>query len=151
MKLTQLLLVAAVFIVGKAAGQQCTQLGQNPGTAFPVCGTTDFTQASVPICGDKEVPNPCNTSIITDKNPYWYKFTCYTSGTLGFTITPANLGDDYDWQLFDITGQNPEAVYTNPSLFVAGNWRRLFPQDNVVGRVERSIDPSPPRFNWGRR
>ena len=122
MKLTQLLLVAAVFIVGEAAGQQCSQLGQNPGTAFPVCGTTDFTQASVPICGDKEVPNPCNTSIITDKNPYWYKFTCYTSGTLGFTITPANLGDDYDWQIFDVTGESPASVYTKSSLFVACNW-----------------------------
>jgi gliding motility-associated-like protein len=122
MKLTQILLVMAVFIVGKAAGQNCTQLGQNPGSSFPVCGTADFTQAQVPICGNKEVPNPCNTAIITDKNPYWYKFTCYTSGTLGFTITPANLGDDYDWQLFDITGELPSAVYTKKSLFVACNW-----------------------------
>lgn len=122
MKLTQILLILAVFIVGKVAGQNCTQLGQNPGTAFPVCGTADFTQAQVPICGDKEVPNPCNTDVITDKNPYWYKFTCYTSGTLGFTITPANLGDDYDWQIFDITGESPDAVYTKSSLFVACNW-----------------------------
>jgi gliding motility-associated-like protein len=122
MKLTQIPLLLAVFIMGKAMGQTCTQLGQNPGTAFPVCGTTDFKQISVPICGEKEVPNPCNTSIITDKNPYWYKFTCYTSGTLGFNITPSNLGDDYDWQIFDITGQSPGAVYSNSSLFVACNW-----------------------------
>ena len=122
MKLTQILLILAVFIGGKAAAQNCTQLGQNPGTAFPVCGTTDFKQASVPICGDKVVPNSCNTAIITDKNPYWYKFTCYTSGTLGFKITPANLGDDYDWQIFDITGETPTAVYSKPSLFVACNW-----------------------------
>jgi gliding motility-associated-like protein len=122
MKLTQILLIAAVLIVGKAAGQKCTQLGQNPGTAFPVCGTTDFKQLSVPICGDKEVPSPCNTALITDKNPYWYKFTCYTSGTLGFTITPANLGDDYDWQIFDVTGESANSVYSKPSLFVACNW-----------------------------
>jgi gliding motility-associated-like protein len=122
MKLTQVLLIVAVLIVGKAAGQKCTQLGQNPGTAFPVCGTTDFKQLSVAICGDKEVPGPCNTALITDKNPYWYKFTCYTSGTLGFTITPANLGDDYDWQIFDVTNQPPSAVYSKSSLFVACNW-----------------------------
>lgn len=122
MKLTRILLVLAVFIVGKADAQNCTQLGQNPATAFPVCGTTDFKQASVPICGVKEVPNPCNTAIITDKNPYWYKFTCYTSGTLGFTITPSNLGDDYDWQIFDVTGESPNSVYTKSSLFVACNW-----------------------------
>ena len=55
-------------------------------------------------------------------NPFWYSFTCYTSGTLGFLITPKNLGDDYDWQLFDITGHNPSEVYTNPALIVTGNW-----------------------------
>lgn len=43
-------------------------------------------------------------------------------GTLGFVITPSTLSDDYDWQLFDITGKNPNDVYTNPALFVACNW-----------------------------
>jgi gliding motility-associated-like protein len=37
-------------------------------------------------------------------------------------ITPNNLGDDYDWQLFDITGHTPAEVYTNSALFVVGNW-----------------------------
>jgi len=32
------------------------------------------------------------------------------------------LGDDYDWQLFDITGHNPNDVFTVPSLFVGCNW-----------------------------
>lgn len=122
MKLTRILPILAVLFVGKANAQNCTQLGQNPGTAFPVCGTTDFKQLSVPICGEKQVPNPCNTAIITDKNPYWYKFTCYTSGTLGFSITPSNLGDDYDWQLFDVTGKAPSTVYSDANLFVACNW-----------------------------
>ena len=30
--------------------------------------------------------------------------------------------DDYDWQLFDITGRNPMEVYSNPATFVASNW-----------------------------
>ena len=123
MKLTRILLLfIAVFIVSDAAGQKCTQLGQNPETAFPVCGTSVFSQSQVPICGVREVPSPCNTALITDKNPYWYKFTCYTSGTLGFVITPANLNDDYDWQIFDITNESPAAVYSKSSLFVACNW-----------------------------
>ena len=123
MKLTRILLLfIAVFIVRDAAGQKCTQLGQNPETAFPVCGTSVFSQSQVPICGVREVPSPCNTALITDKNPYWYKFTCYTSGTLGFEITPANLNDDYDWQIFDITNESPSAVYTKSSLFVSCNW-----------------------------
>jgi gliding motility-associated-like protein len=37
-------------------------------------------------------------------------------------IIPNDLNDDYDWQLFDITGKNPNDVYTNPALFVACNW-----------------------------
>ena len=100
----------------------CTKLGQNPATAFPVCGTDTFSIASVDICGDRQVPGPCNNVPLTDKNPYWYKFTCFTAGTLGFVITPNTITDDYDWQIFDVTGRNPEDIYTDASLFVACNW-----------------------------
>ncbi|MEO6557743.1 MAG: gliding motility-associated C-terminal domain-containing protein [Ferruginibacter sp.] len=100
-------------------------MGQNPETAFPVCGTTVFDQGSVAICGTRVIPTQCPSTagnVFTDKNPYWYKFTCFAGGTLAFKITPINLGDDYDWQLFDVTGRNPGDVYTNGSLFVACNW-----------------------------
>ena len=100
----------------------CTGLGQNPGTAFPVCGTDTFSILSVPICGNRRVPGPCTATPLTDKNPYWYKFTCFTAGTLGFVITPNTITDDYDWQIFDITNRNPDEVYTNAALFVACNW-----------------------------
>lgn len=103
--------------------QTCTTLGQTPSTAFPVCGTDVFSQATVPICVNKNIPNNCaNGNIIFDKNPYWYKFTCYVAGTLGFVITPNNIGDDYDWQIFDITNRNPNDVYTDPSMIVTYNW-----------------------------
>lgn len=114
-----------VLLLGLSTGysQICTTLGQNPSTAFPVCGTSTFIQNNVPICGNKLVPVPCqNTTLFTDKNPFWYKFKCYTAGTLGFIITPNNVADDYDWQLFDITGKNPDDVYTDPTLFVACSW-----------------------------
>jgi len=102
--------------------QVCTTLGQNPSTAFPVCGTNTFNQTTVPLCGNKFVPSPCTSDPITDTNPFWYKFKCFSSGTLGFLITPIDLGDDYDWQLWDVTGRNPNEVYTNRNLFVACNW-----------------------------
>jgi gliding motility-associated-like protein len=117
-----LLIMVAVCIWLEPSAQQCTTLGQNPSTAFPVCGTSVFSQSDVNICGDRQVATPCTTVPITDKNPYWYKFTCYTSGTLGFQITPENLSDDYDWQLWDVTGESPSAVYSKESLFVACNW-----------------------------
>ena len=103
--------------------QSCTTLGQTPATAFPVCGTATFQQSNVPLCTNNTVPTPCTDGVTyTDRNPFWYKFTCFSGGTLGFEITPNTLSDDYDWQLFDITGQNPAAVYANSSLFVSGNW-----------------------------
>lgn len=103
----------------------CTTLGQTPTTAFPVCGTSVFEQHDVPTCGGNALPVPgCVGDGVTyaDLNPFWYTFTCFSSGTLGFTITPNNLNDDYDWQVFDITGHNPNDVYTDSSLFVVGNW-----------------------------
>ena len=113
-------------LVATADAQSCSGPGQTPTTAFPVCGTKTFYQQSVPICGNKRIPGPaCNNSDDgphIDMNPYWYKFTCYTSGTLGFVITPNVISDDYDWQLFDITNRAPTDVFTNDKLFVCMNW-----------------------------
>ena len=110
--------------------QVCTALGQNPSTAFPVCGTSTFNQNTVPICNSASLFVPGCTGSgnanYQNKNPYWYKFTCYQSGSLGFLITPNDLNDDYDWQLYDITGHNPDDVYTNNSLVVTGNWAGTF-------------------------
>lgn len=104
--------------------QTCTAPGQNPGTAFPVCGTSTFTQASVPLCGGRTIPNTaCSDPNLTDINPFWYKFTCFQSGTLGFKITPHTNSEDYDWQIFDITGRsNLGDVYTDGTMMVASNW-----------------------------
>ena len=110
------------FLTSGVAQIVCTGLGQNPGTAFPVCGTDTFSIESVNICGDRQVPGPCTAVPLTDKNPYWYKFTCFTAGTLGFLITPKTITDDYDWQIFDITNHNPSDVYTDASLFLSCNW-----------------------------
>ncbi|MCW3087722.1 MAG: domain containing protein [Sediminibacterium sp.] len=116
-----------VLVVTAGRAQVCTGRGQNPATAFPVCGTTFFRQTSVPACGGTNLPTTCGgTAQYSDINPYWYKFTCYASGTLGFVITPKNLKDDYDWQLFDVTGRNPGDVYIDPSLIVSSNWSGSF-------------------------
>ncbi len=118
------LLLLLLFYATGLRAQVCSNLGQNPGTAFPVCGSSVFSQNTVAICGNRDVPAPCPNSAapFQDKNPYWYKFTCFTSGTLGFVITPKNLQDDYDWQLFDVTGHAPDEIYTDKTLFVACNW-----------------------------
>ena len=122
------ILLLAFFLAKNGEAQTaCGTLGQNPSTAFPVCGTSVFNQDSVPVCGGRVVPCQCPSPPppyfpFTDKNPFWYKFTCFNSGTLGFIITPKNLGEDYDWQLFDVTNHNPDEVFDSVSLFVACNW-----------------------------
>ncbi len=125
MKSTVSVLFFFILLFSKVAySQPCTALGQTPATAFPVCGTTVFQQTTVPICRNTNlyVPGCPSADGYGDKNPFYYVFTCYTSGTLGFLITPNNLGDDYDWQLYDITGHNPNDIYTNNSLIITGNW-----------------------------
>ena len=118
--LVTLLLTQAYY----AQSQACTTLGQTPSTAFPVCGNTSFVQTNVPICrtNDLYVPGCQGGAGYANKNPFWYKFTCFVAGTLGFVINPADAGDDYDWQLYDITGLNPDEVYTNGNIIVTGNW-----------------------------
>lgn len=113
-------------IVITQAQTPCTAIGQNPSTAFPVCGTKIFSQESVPKCGGRDIIGPAcadgQDGGLRDVNPYWYKFTCYKGGTLAFKITPKVLTDDYDWQLYDVTGHSPDDVYTDLSLYVCRNW-----------------------------
>lgn len=121
--LMKVLLTICCFILSYCAGAQtCTTPGQNPSSAFPVCGTSAFKQTSVPQCGGRRLPSPCDRDQVTDINPFWYKFTCFEAGTLGFIITPDNLRSDYDWEIYDVTGRNAEDVYTDKSLVVASNW-----------------------------
>jgi gliding motility-associated-like protein len=120
-RLPALLLFCLLHFGGGA--QTCTTPGQTPATAFPVCGTSTFQQTNVPICGGRPLyVRGCTGADYADKNPFWYKFTCFQAGSLGFLIRPNNAGDDYDWQLYDITGRNPEDVFTDTTLVVIGNW-----------------------------
>jgi gliding motility-associated-like protein len=135
-------------ICGKA--QLCTTPGQTPSTAFPVCGTSVFQQTTVPICSSHTLIVPgCSDqggAVYEDKNPYWYKFTCFKSGKLGFVITPTDQGDDYDWQLYDITNRNPNDVFTNKNLIITGNWAGTFGNTgasaNGVGFIQCASIPS---------
>lgn len=129
LKKTSIVLLLVILAGGKVYAQQpCTGLGQNPSTAFPVCGTSVFYQDSVPLCSSNFLYVPgCSvygdsSTMYTNRNPYWYKFTCFQSGTLSFEIIPNALDEDYDWQLYDITGHNPDDVYTDTSLIISGNW-----------------------------
>jgi gliding motility-associated-like protein len=105
-----------------ARSQYFPVIGQLPSTAFPVCGTKSFKQTVVPQGSTGAFQVPGCPDDYPDTNPFWYEFTCFSGGTLGFLITPNDKMDDYDWMLFDITGHNPADVFTDVSLIVTGNW-----------------------------
>jgi gliding motility-associated-like protein len=84
----------------------------------------------VPVCATASIYVPgCSGTgnvLYQNKNPYWYKFTCFTAGTLSFTVHPLASNEDYDWQLYDITGHNPDDVFTDTTLVVTGNWSATY-------------------------
>lgn len=143
-----LLLFCLLGLYAVPSFSQCTTLGQTPATAFPVCGTTVFRQNTVPLCANTSgmtVPG-CTGNVYTDKNPFYYKFTCYVSGTLGFLITPLAADEDYDWQLFDITGKNPNVIFSDVSAIVTGNWSGTYGQTGAasggVSFIQCASDPA---------
>ncbi|RXK87161.1 T9SS type B sorting domain-containing protein [Filimonas effusa] len=139
LKYAGLLLVTLCLSYVSLKGQTtCTTLGQTPETAFPVCGTSVFHQSNVPNCGGRKVVTPPDCANLpyneyTDINPFWYKFTCFQGGTLGFEIKPVSTADDYDWQLFDVTGKAPSAVFSDASTYVSSNWSGEKTNNAVTG------------------
>jgi gliding motility-associated-like protein len=97
-----------------ANAQVCGGSGGTPQTGNAVCGTLVFPQANVPSCTGPNIPQGpgvCTLDPVTSSNSVWYKFRCYQAGTLGFLIVPNSGGDDYDWEVMDITGRLPQDVY----------------------------------------
>ncbi|MEO7446380.1 MAG: gliding motility-associated C-terminal domain-containing protein [Ferruginibacter sp.] len=92
-----------------------------PDKAIPVCGTSVFHQDQVVNCAGSDIAQTSCQIGITSSSSFWYKFTCYQTGSLGFLISGLSASDDYDWVLFDITGRNPNDVFSNASLAVSVN------------------------------
>lgn len=157
-KLLLTLLPAAGWLFPLAASAQpCTTLGQTPSTAFPVCGTSTFRQSTVPLCSTNNLFVPgCSGdgANYENKNPFFYKFTCFQSGTLSFVITPLAANEDYDWQLWDITNRNPNDIFTDRNLIVTGNWAGTYGPTGAsatgVTYIQCASDPNDNRPTFAR-
>ena len=122
-KKTLLLCCCFVWFAVKAKAQDCTFPGQTPVSAVFVCSSVAFTITTPTYCGQTTIPSPCTDGgVYQNLNPNFFRFGCFTAGTLGFSITPEDAFANYNWQLFDITSTNPVDVFTNSNLFVACNW-----------------------------
>ena len=115
------LIVFLFLIAFKSYAQPCSLPGMTPDNAIPVCGTSVFHQSIVTNCSGPDVAQTGCSVGVTSSSSFWYKFTCFQSGTLGFLISGISSTDDYDWVLFDITGRNPNDVFSNSSLPISIN------------------------------
>lgn len=122
----QRLLFCLLFLtVTELRAQVCTLPGQTPGTAFTICYNGNFFQSRLTPCRNNSFYVPGCTNQNTnygDNNPIYYKFTCRIAGSFAFTISPVNSIDNYDWMLFDITGHDPNEIFTDRTLVISGNW-----------------------------
>jgi len=116
-----ILLFFVFALASKDYGQACSLPGTTPDKAYPVCGTSVFHEDRVTSCTGPNVAATGCTEGVTSSSSIWYKFTCYQSGSLGFSISGISPSDDYDWELFDITGHNPNDVFSDGSLMVSLN------------------------------
>jgi gliding motility-associated-like protein len=114
-------LFLVIVLIGKNFAQPCALPGMTPDNAIPVCGTSIFHQGQVTNCTGPNVAQTGCSIGVTSSSSFWYKFTCYQTGTLGFLMSGISPNDDYDWALFDITGHNPNDVFSNSSLAISIN------------------------------
>ena len=119
-KIFTLLVLTVAFFV-RVQAQPCSLPGMTPSNAIPVCGTSVFHQDQVVNCSGPNVAQTGCPIGVTSASSFWYKFTCYQTGTLGFLISGISSTDDYDWALMDVTGHNPNDVFTNSSLAISIN------------------------------
>ena len=128
-KLILLLLLLPTFafaqkgpFVNSAVSAACSGYGMVPDLAIPVCGSKVFHQDKVTTCTGPDInPTQCPGAPFPSTRSFWYKFKCFQAGTLGFLLTPMTISDDYDFIVFDITGHNPNDVFTDHSLVLTLN------------------------------
>lgn len=114
------------MLMQKTFAQSCAgRKGLTPSTAIVFCGNGSDNYPPSGICFNNSFFLPGCTNQNTsygDLNPMYFRFTCAVSGTLQFIIAPRLPGDDINWQLFDVTGKQPDDIYSSPSITVAANW-----------------------------
>jgi len=106
----------------------CTANAQTPTIqdclgALPVCQNV-YSETRAPS-GEGNYTNEIFTGSIClndgETNSIWYTFTVNKTGDFGFLITPADLDDDYDWALFNITNASCGDIISDPNIMVSCN------------------------------
>lgn len=115
--LTTLIFTLSILITGVVSAQVPTD--QDCLGAIPVCQDIYVQPNSYSGTGNypNEIPTsgscPGNCLSSGEKNDVWYIFTVQTGGLLSFTITPNNLGNDYDWAVYSLDQYKCQDIYTH--------------------------------------
>ncbi|MEY3845120.1 MAG: hypothetical protein RL293_1542, partial [Bacteroidota bacterium] len=84
--------------------------GADCGGAAYLCNQNSVSVASLSGGGlDNDEPEPGTCLDVwgpDEGNSSWFKWTCQSSGTLTFDITPINANDDIDFILYQLSGTN---------------------------------------------
>ncbi len=89
--------------------------------AIPVCQEIYVQPNSYSGTGNypEEIPTsggcPGNCLSTGEKNDVWYIITVQTEGLLGFSITPNNLSNDYDWAVYSLNRYRCQDIYSHAS------------------------------------
>lgn len=117
-------LLLGLFVQSNAFSQSPT-VQDCPG-AIPVCQpiyttTTSYTGHGN-IYPEIHTGSACPLCMDGEKNDVFYVITVQTGGILRFSLTPNNLNNDYDWELFNMTNKDCSRIYPDAlSLQVACN------------------------------
>lgn len=98
---TAIVLSLVAFFSSKAQVIVINACESNPCNAFVHCGAGNVIQQN----SFASIGNPqgtCGANFFTG-NWVYYRFTCYASGNLNFTITPNDAASDINWALWNIT------------------------------------------------
>ncbi|MBK9763976.1 MAG: gliding motility-associated C-terminal domain-containing protein [Flavobacteriales bacterium] len=105
-------------------------IAQNTGDCFsaiPVCQGV-YNEANSPP-GEGDLPDEIDSGLSClgggEVDGQWYTFTVQNSGQFCFSIIPNNIGNDYDWAVFNLTNADCADIATNASLEVACNFSGL--------------------------
>ena len=96
--------------------------GQDCSNAAILCNSNSFSQPTSNAGFSMQEVNQANSCWVFggERQSKWFKFTVGCTGTLEFNINPINSNDDYDWALWNITG-DPNNCTTKGNA-VACNW-----------------------------
>lgn len=85
--------------------------------------------------------SPSSCLLTNEKNDVWYVFIANNTLSGGFTITPVNPSDDYDWAVYDLTNATCADIATNPTLEISCNYSPNVGCNGVTGPTGQTTGP----------